>query len=106
MSTNAEIDGDEIVLKRYYDIGIAVDTPEGLVVPVIRDPQTANGDADAGFYFPGCGSERLFGQVGLDGKPVGFDVEIGKLIAAKLGRTIYQMLRTKQVFDEARFFAS
>ena len=29
--------------------------------------------------------QPLFGQKGLDGKPVGFDVEIGKLIAAKLG---------------------
>jgi 2-oxoglutarate dehydrogenase E2 component (dihydrolipoamide succinyltransferase) len=34
---NAEIVGDEMVLKRYYDIGIAVNTPEGLVVPVVRD---------------------------------------------------------------------
>jgi 2-oxoglutarate dehydrogenase E2 component (dihydrolipoamide succinyltransferase) len=34
---NAEIQGDEIVLKRYYDIGIAVSTDDGLVVPVIRD---------------------------------------------------------------------
>jgi 2-oxoglutarate dehydrogenase E2 component (dihydrolipoamide succinyltransferase) len=34
---NAEIQGDEIVLKRYYDIGIAVGVEEGLVVPVIRD---------------------------------------------------------------------
>ena len=34
---NAEIQGDEIVLKQYYDIGIAVGTDEGLVVPVIRD---------------------------------------------------------------------
>ncbi len=34
---NAEIQGDEIVLKHYYDIGIAVGTDEGLVVPVIRD---------------------------------------------------------------------
>ena len=34
---NAEIQGDEIVLKRYYDIGIAVGAEEGLVVPVIRD---------------------------------------------------------------------
>ena len=30
-------EGDGIVLKRYYHIGVAVDTPEGLVVPVIRD---------------------------------------------------------------------
>jgi 2-oxoglutarate dehydrogenase E2 component (dihydrolipoamide succinyltransferase) len=34
---NAEIRGNEIVLKRYYDIGIAVGAEEGLVVPVIRD---------------------------------------------------------------------
>lgn len=34
---NAEIDGDEIVLKEYYDLGIAVGVPEGLVVPVVRD---------------------------------------------------------------------
>ncbi|TCJ16176.1 2-oxoglutarate dehydrogenase complex dihydrolipoyllysine-residue succinyltransferase [Rubrobacter taiwanensis] len=34
---NAEIQGDEIVLKRYYDIGVAVSTEEGLVVPVVRD---------------------------------------------------------------------
>ena len=34
---NAEIQGDEIVLKHYYDIGIAVGAAEGLVVPVIRD---------------------------------------------------------------------
>lgn len=34
---NAEIQGDEIVLKHYYDIGVAVGAPEGLVVPVLRD---------------------------------------------------------------------
>jgi len=34
---NAEIQGDEIVLKHYYDIGVAVATDEGLVVPVVRD---------------------------------------------------------------------
>jgi 2-oxoglutarate dehydrogenase E2 component (dihydrolipoamide succinyltransferase) len=34
---NAEIQGDEIVLKNYYDIGIAVGVDEGLVVPVVRD---------------------------------------------------------------------
>src|SRR5437588_3581231 len=34
---NAEIQGDEIVLKRYYDVGIAVGAEEGLVVPVVRD---------------------------------------------------------------------
>jgi 2-oxoglutarate dehydrogenase E2 component (dihydrolipoamide succinyltransferase) len=34
---NAEIQGDEIVYKNYYDIGIAVGASEGLVVPVLRD---------------------------------------------------------------------
>ncbi len=34
---NAEIQGDEIVLKQHYDVGIAVGAEEGLVVPVVRD---------------------------------------------------------------------
>ena len=34
---NASIDGDNLVLKQYYHIGFAADTPNGLVVPVIRD---------------------------------------------------------------------
>ena len=34
---NAEIQGNEIVLKHYYDLGIAVSTDEGLIVPVVRD---------------------------------------------------------------------
>ncbi len=36
-AVNAEIDGDDIVYKNYYDIGVAVSTPQGLVVPVIRN---------------------------------------------------------------------
>jgi pyruvate/2-oxoglutarate dehydrogenase complex dihydrolipoamide acyltransferase (E2) component len=34
---NATIEGDEIVLRKYYDIGIAVGSPEGLLVPIVRD---------------------------------------------------------------------
>lgn len=34
---NAEIQGNELVLKKFYDIGIAVSTDDGLVVPVVRD---------------------------------------------------------------------
>lgn len=34
---NAEINGDEIIYKNYYNIGVAVSTPQGLVVPVIKD---------------------------------------------------------------------
>jgi 2-oxoglutarate dehydrogenase E2 component (dihydrolipoamide succinyltransferase) len=36
-AVNAEIDGEEIVYKHHYDIGVAVSTDQGLVVPVLRD---------------------------------------------------------------------
>jgi 2-oxoglutarate dehydrogenase E2 component (dihydrolipoamide succinyltransferase) len=36
-AVNAEIDGDDIVYKNHYDIGVAVGTDQGLVVPVLRD---------------------------------------------------------------------
>ncbi len=36
-AVNAEIQGDELVYKNHYDIGVAVSTPTGLVVPVLRD---------------------------------------------------------------------
>lgn len=39
---NAEIQGNEIIMKKYYDIGIAVSAPEGLVVPVVRDADRLN----------------------------------------------------------------
>jgi 2-oxoglutarate dehydrogenase E2 component (dihydrolipoamide succinyltransferase) len=34
---NAEIDGDDVIYKNHYDIGVAVSAPQGLVVPVVRD---------------------------------------------------------------------
>ncbi|HZF58798.1 MAG TPA: 2-oxoglutarate dehydrogenase complex dihydrolipoyllysine-residue succinyltransferase [Rubrobacter sp.] len=39
---NAELQGNELVLKKYYDIGVAVSTDEGLVVPVVRDADHKN----------------------------------------------------------------
>jgi FAD/FMN-containing dehydrogenase/Fe-S oxidoreductase len=42
-----------------------LDIEDDKVVPIIRDPQTTTADTEAVFYFPGCGSERLFSQVGL-----------------------------------------
>jgi 2-oxoglutarate dehydrogenase E2 component (dihydrolipoamide succinyltransferase) len=51
---NAEIEGDDIVYKNYYDIGVAVSTERGLIVPVVRDadalslPQVEAAIADFG----------------------------------------------------------
>jgi 2-oxoglutarate dehydrogenase E2 component (dihydrolipoamide succinyltransferase) len=39
-SVNAEIDGDDVIYKNFYDIGVAVGTEKGLVVPVLRDADT------------------------------------------------------------------
>ena len=38
-AVNAEIHGDDIIYKNFYNIGVAVGTPQGLVVPVVRDAQ-------------------------------------------------------------------
>jgi len=42
-----------------------LDVEDSTIVPVIRDPRKMNEDNDAVFYFPGCGSERMFSQVAL-----------------------------------------
>jgi len=42
-----------------------LDIEDDTIVPIIRDPAKVSEDSDAVFYFPGCGSERLFSQVGL-----------------------------------------
>jgi Fe-S oxidoreductase len=42
-----------------------LDIEDARYVPIIRDPRATSSDAEAVFYFPGCGSERLFSQVGL-----------------------------------------
>jgi FAD/FMN-containing dehydrogenase/Fe-S oxidoreductase len=42
-----------------------LDIEDSNIVPIIRNPRVSSEDSEAVFYFPGCGSERLFGQVGL-----------------------------------------
>ncbi|CAB3638852.1 MAG: DUF3683 domain-containing protein [Achromobacter pulmonis] len=42
-----------------------LDIEDANYVPIIRDPKATTADTEAVFYFPGCGSERLFSQVGL-----------------------------------------
>ena len=69
---NAEIQGDEMVLKHYYDIGVAVGAAEGLVVPVLRDAdQMSFADdraADSRFR------EARRGRLAVAGGPQGRDV--------------------------------
>ena len=43
-------------------------------VPIIRDPARTSSESDAVFYFPGCGSERLFGQGGLATQAMLYDI--------------------------------
>jgi len=42
-----------------------LDIEDNEIVPIIRNPKATTPDSEAVFYFPGCGSERLFSQVGL-----------------------------------------
>jgi FAD/FMN-containing dehydrogenase/Fe-S oxidoreductase len=42
-----------------------LDIEDDKVIPIIRNPKLTTADTEAVFYFPGCGSERLFSQVGL-----------------------------------------
>jgi Fe-S oxidoreductase len=42
-----------------------LDIEDDKFIPIIRNPKTTGADTEAVFYFPGCGSERLFSQVGL-----------------------------------------
>ncbi|WP_019447103.1 FAD/FMN-binding oxidoreductase [Cupriavidus sp. BIS7] len=42
-----------------------LDIEDNEIVPIIRDPKLTTAETEAVFYFPGCGSERLFSQVGL-----------------------------------------
>jgi len=64
-SVNAEIDGTDLVYKNYYDIGVAVSTPTGLVVPVIRDAD-AKGFADIEKTIGDLGTRARDGKLAID----------------------------------------
>ncbi|MCL2872327.1 MAG: DUF3683 domain-containing protein [Betaproteobacteria bacterium] len=46
------------------------------VVPILRDPRRANGETETVFYFPGCGSERLFSQTALATQAMLYDLGV------------------------------
>jgi 2-oxoglutarate dehydrogenase E2 component (dihydrolipoamide succinyltransferase) len=64
-SVNAEIDGTDIVYKNYYDIGVAVSTPTGLIVPVIRDADSKS-FADIEKAIVDLGSRARDGKLAID----------------------------------------
>ncbi len=64
-AVNAEVDGDELVYKNHYDIGIAVGTPQGLVVPVVRDADRL-GFADIEIAIGALGRKARDGKLTID----------------------------------------
>ena len=60
-AVNAEIHGDDIIYKNFYNIGVAVGTPQGLVVPVLKD-------ADQMSFAETEASINAFGQKARDGQ--------------------------------------
>ncbi len=53
-----------------------LDIEDDKVIPVIRNPKKTTEESDAVFYFPGCGSERLFSQVGLATQAMLYDLGV------------------------------
>jgi 2-oxoglutarate dehydrogenase E2 component (dihydrolipoamide succinyltransferase) len=64
-AANGEIDGDDIVYKNYYDIGVAVGTAQGLVVPVLRDADSRS-FAEVEKTIADLGKRARDGKLGLD----------------------------------------
>src|SRR3546814_12602258 len=64
-AVNAEIQGNELVYKNYYDIGVAVGTENGLVVPVVRDADKL-GFAEVEKTINGLGRKARDGKLTMD----------------------------------------
>ncbi|MFS8035700.1 2-oxoglutarate dehydrogenase complex dihydrolipoyllysine-residue succinyltransferase [Xanthobacter sp. AM11] len=64
-AVNAEIDGQDLVYKNYYNIGIAVGTEKGLVVPVVRDADLMS-VADIEKAIAGYGRKARDGKLGIE----------------------------------------
>ncbi|HUS52853.1 MAG TPA: 2-oxoglutarate dehydrogenase complex dihydrolipoyllysine-residue succinyltransferase [Thermohalobaculum sp.] len=89
-SVNAEIDGTDLVYKNYYHIGVAVGTPSGLVVPVLRDAD------QLGF----AGIEKTISELGLrarDGKLSMADMQGGTFTISNGG--VYGSLMSSPILN-------
>ena len=89
-AVNAEIYGDEVIYKNYYDIGVAVGTPQGLVVPIVRD-------ADKLSF---AGIEETISELGLrarDGKLTMADITGGTFTISNGG--VYGSLMSTPILN-------
>ena len=87
-AVNAEVDGDEIVYKNHYDVGVAVGTPQGLVVPVLRDADRM-GFADIEKAIGDFGVRARDGKLGIDEMTGGtFTISNGGIYGSMLSTPI------------------
>ncbi|MDX1576113.1 MAG: 2-oxoglutarate dehydrogenase complex dihydrolipoyllysine-residue succinyltransferase, partial [Kiloniellales bacterium] len=90
-AVNAEIDGDEMVYKHYYDIGMAVSAPSGLMVPVIRDCDKKS-FAEIESALVDLASRAREGKLGLDEMTGGtFTITNGGVFGSLLSTPILNM---------------
>lgn len=75
---NASLDGENLVLKKYYHIGFAADTPNGLVVPIVRD-------ADQKGVLAIAKETRDLAAKGRDGKLTAAEMQGGTFTISSLG---------------------
>ena len=79
---NAELQDNELVLKHYYDIGVAVNTEQGLVVPVVRDADK-KGFADIERNIMELGQKARDGNLGIEELQGGtFTITIGGIFGS------------------------
>ena len=87
-AVNAEVDGDELVYKNYYNIGIAVSTPQGLVVPVVRDADRLS-FAEIEKTIAGLGRKGRDGKLSMDDLTGGtFTITNGGIFGSMLSTPI------------------
>jgi len=85
---NAEIQGDELVYKNFYDIGVAVGTPQGLVVPVVRDVES-KGFAEIEAEIAGLGKRAREGKLTIEDMTGGtFTITNGGIYGSMLSTPI------------------
>lgn len=87
-AVNAEIDGDHIVYKNYYHIGVAVGGPKGLVVPVVRDADQMS-FADVEQEISRLADKAMNNKLGLDDMRGGtFTISNGGIYGSMLSTPI------------------